>query len=107
MELEDIKRLVLRADPNARHYDGGQSTGSYTTWQERARLGFSAGDRQAGGWRFTIDRFFDLSEPEEFDPVAERIEEVLEDAPDVAYTREVIDESREGYIHNVFTCEGM
>lgn len=102
MTLEEIKTLVLSADPAAKHYETAKE-GAYTTWQERRKLGLLSDDEQQEAWAFTIDRWT----PEENDPVADRIEDALKNAPGAAYMRETLYDAESGYIHHVFTCEGV
>lgn len=103
MTLEDVRDLVLAADPAALHYRHARGCGPYTTWRETQRILRRADDAPELGWAFTIDRFTQ----QEFDPVAAAIERVLLEAEGVAYRYTVDYERDSGYIHHIFDCEGI
>lgn len=103
MTLQEIKALVLSADPNAQHYSSTHDAVNYTTWREYRRLSMTSDDTHVKGWAFQIDRFT----YDEFDVIAEAIEAALENAPGVAYGYQVDYEPDTEYIHHIFECEGI
>ena len=103
MTLDDIRQLVLRADPEATRYEAGAVNGaSYTTWREVRRLGTMADDRHEEGWAFQIDRFTRT----EGDQIAAMIMAALDDDDRVAYEYHTDYEPDTRYIHHIFDCEG-
>lgn len=102
MTVREIKAIVLKADPDAKHYNSPHDGTDYTVWMEYKRTGVSKDNRSGKGWLFQIDRWTKT----EYDPVAELIEQVLDDAPDVAYNYMVNYEQDSGYIRHMFDCEG-
>lgn len=102
MTLDDIRELVVSADPAARHYESRWTEGAYTTWTEYRRLAFTADDRHDEGWAFQVDRFT----MDEDDDVAKRIFQVLDADERVAVEHMVEYENDTGYIHHIFDCEG-
>lgn len=103
MTLEDVRALVLSADPQAMHYVHAKGRGAYTTWQETQRIGMSADDARDKGWAFMVDRFTQT----EFDETAAAIEQVLSGAVGVVCRYRVDYERESGYIHHIFDCEGV
>lgn len=101
MTVRQIQAMVLRADPNAKHYYSTRK-GNFTVWQEYQRLPFAGNDIADKGWKFQIDRYT----TEEYDPIAEAIEWVLNEEM-VSYTYQVEYEEETGYIRHLFDCEGM
>lgn len=103
MTLQDIKALVLSADPSAQHYGSTDADVDYTTWREYRRLSMTSNDAHVMGWAFQIDRFTQT----EFDPIAQAVEDALTAAPGVAYSYQVDYDPQTGYIHHIFDCEGL
>lgn len=102
MTLEEIKAIVLRADPTATRWEGVKGTdGAYTVWMPGALLPFTADGLHTGGRRFYIDRYT----KDDGDPVVAQIFAVLDAQDAVAYAYEV-DHGDGGYIHHIWTCEG-
>lgn len=102
MTVREIQALVVSADPAAKHYESPHNGTDYTVWMEYQRIGISSDDLSGGGWKFQIDRWT----KEEYDPVAEQIEQVLNATPGVAFTYMVNYEQDSGYIRHMFDCEG-
>jgi hypothetical protein len=103
MTLLEIRDLILTADPGAEHYASAKEKMDFTVWAEKERLPATADGLHQGGWAFEITR----ATRTEFDPVAARIEHVLDEAFDVAYHYTVdsqIDEGGLVIIHR-FRCE--
>lgn len=102
MDLREIKAVIIRADPDAKHYTtSSRDADAFTVWGEYERVGLLADDGYAErGWRFEIDHYT----REEFSPVPERIEQVLMDAG-VAYTYTVAYQEASRYIRHIFDCE--
>jgi hypothetical protein len=98
MTVDDIKLLVLEADPEAKHYWHTKS-GNYTVWAEY-ELGSFYGDNRAHGWRFTVKRVTNGED----DPVPRQIQSVL-DANMIPYLYQVeVDEEARTVTH-LFDCE--
>ena len=102
MKLEDIRDMILGADPGAKHYTSGVSGSNFTRWMEYERTGLMADDLRGDGWKFQIDRFTKT----EFDPVAEAIERTLVEHEGITFTYMVEYETDTGYIRHIFDCEG-
>ena len=104
MQLTEFRDLLLSADPQARHYthvkDGKTP---YTTWAEYLRMQGSADNRRNSGWRIQIDRYTKA----EFDPVAERIETMLDRSDGITYEYRVDYDQDSGYIRHTFDCEAI
>lgn len=105
MTVHEIRALIISADPDARHYWTSAGTRDYTVWREYELMPQTADDTHAEQWRFQIDRFTTV----EFDEVAQRIRDVLDAAPGVAYSYMVDYEGTPesgGLIHHIFDCQG-
>lgn len=102
MTVQEIKTLVTAADPGAKHYESTKAGSNYTVWMEYERTGMPGDDIHEEGWKFQIDRYT----KQEYDPVAEAIEQALKDQPGVAFTYMVEYERDTRYIHHIFDCEG-
>ena len=104
MTVDDIRALVITADPAASHYESTVTSGAaYTVWREMRQLGTVADDGHEEGWSFQIDRFTKT----EGDTVAAAIRTALEGDPRVAYEYLVDYEPDTRYIHHIFDCEGI
>lgn len=103
MRLEEIRDLVLSADPKAQHYERAYGDASYTVWEETKRLSQTADDVHEKGWKFYVHRYA----LEEFDEIAKRIEAALDADARVAYRYTVDYEQDTGIIHHIFECEGI
>lgn len=102
MTVQQIRDVVLKADPNAKHYYYAKDGGSFTVWAEYRRLPFAADDLANKGWAFQVDRYTKV----EYDPVAEAIERALDEA-EIAYSYQVEYDQETGYIRHLFDCEGL
>jgi len=101
MTVKQIQEMVLRADPKAKHYYS-TSEGDFTVWQEYMRLPYAGDNIADKGWKFQIDRYT----RQEYDPIAEAIEQVLNEEL-VGYTYQVEYDEATGYIRHLFDCEGI
>ena len=105
MTLEEIRAFVVSVDPAAEHYVSASDRLEYTVWAERERLPHSADDSHEGGWAFDITRVTQT----EFDPVAARLDQALDDCPWIAYRYTVqASVGNDGLvIVHRFACEGV
>lgn len=102
MTVRDVQELIAGVDPEARHYENTKDGSNYTVWMEYMRTGLAGDDEHEIGWKFEVDRFT----KQEYDPVAEAIEEALTADPRVAFTYNVDYEQETGYIRHIFDCVG-
>lgn len=102
MTVRDIQAMVIQADPEAKHYYTRKDGSDFTVWQEYMRLPFAGNDVSDAGWKFQIDRYT----KQEYDPIAEAIERVLNENT-IAYSYQVEYDNETGYIRHLFDCEGM
>lgn len=102
MTVRQIQELVASVDPLARHYANTKDGTDYTVWMEYKRTGLAGDDAQGKGWKFEIDRYT----KEEYDPMAEAIEDALTQDERVAFSYDVVYEQDTGYIRHLFDCEG-
>ena len=102
MTVREIQSLIAGVDPEARHYINVKDGSNYTVWMEYMRTGLAGDDVHETGWKFEVDRFT----KQEYDPVAEAIEEALKADPRVAFTYNVDFEQDTGYIRHLFDCVG-
>lgn len=102
MTVRDIQQMIVKADPEAKHYYTSKDGSDFTVWQEYERLPFAANDMMDAGWKFQIDRYT----KQEYDPIAEAIERVLNENL-IAYSYQVEYDPGSGYIRHLFDCEGM
>lgn len=105
MTLDQIKALVVQADPDAQHYWSSSTARNYTTWREYNQLDLIVDDKHVEGWQFQIDRFTML----EHDPVVDVIRQLLNGTPEVSYQYLVDFEglpNAGGLIHHIFDCQG-
>lgn len=104
MTVQEIAGIIVQADPDAQHYKAEMDTEAFTVWMEYERIGLMADDEYAEpGWKFEIDRYTKT----EFDPIVEKLEQVLTEAPGVTWTHRVMYDIDTGYIRHVFDCEGI
>lgn len=104
MTVQDIAAIILEADPNAEHYKATATGQDFTVWMEYERIGLMADDEYCEpGWKFEIDRYTKT----ELDPIADKLERVLTDAPGVTWTHRVMYDIETEYIRHVFDCEGI
>lgn len=103
MTLEDIRALVLSADPQAMRYESADdSADGYTVWHEYQRLPAMSDDSHDEGWKFQIDRFTTIED----DPVAAAIYAALDQDERVAFEYLIDYEEDTRTIHHIFDCEG-
>lgn len=108
MTVQDIRDVILQADPDACHYDATaalQQHQNFTVWMEYQRTGLEADDDMAeSGWRFEVDRYTKA----EYDQVAEAIETALRAADGIiVHDYRVLFDLDSKYIRHVFDCEAM
>lgn len=98
MSEEQIRDMLLEADPDIDHYHS-DSKGDYTIWQEYEESNLH-GDDEAQGWKFQVERWT----RQEFDPIAKKIRAVLKKycIPNI---HQVEYDSETGYIRHLFDCE--
>lgn len=105
MTRDEIKALLITADPNIKHYFSMSDSESYSYWEETARLPFLADDVHNVNeqvWRFYVHRFTKTED----DAIAQTIFNTL-DADPRTTVRWVTDFDKDsGYIHHIFECEG-
>jgi hypothetical protein len=101
--VEDIKNLVLSADPTAKHYVADKKGDAFTIWAETQRLATAADDRHDMGWAFQIVHYLKGEDR----TTADAIEKALIDHPGVAYRYYVSFERSSGYTRHIFECEGQ
>lgn len=104
MTLEDIRELVAAIDPTAARYESAKKNSeAYTVWNETRMLDLMREDRHEPAWAFQIHYFT----KRENDPMADKIFEALEDDPRVAFEYLTDYEPDTGYIHHIFSCQGV
>lgn len=104
MTVMEIRDVILQADPDAQHYEAALDGRDFTVWMEYERIGLRADDEYAeAGWRFEVDRYT----KQEFDPIAELLEEVLDAADGVTWTHRVQYNQQTGYIRHIYDCEAV
>lgn len=101
MTLDDIRKLLVSADPEIRHYFSAVGDRAYSFWEETERLPILSDDVHEDAWRFYVHRFA----RDEDDAVARRLFDVLDrdERVAVSYT---VSADEDGYIHHVYACEG-
>jgi hypothetical protein len=102
MTVEEIRDLMIEADPDAQHYYSLRTETDYTVWAEYERTPYSANNRADKGWKFQVDRFT----RQEFDPIAKLLEKVMDEAY-ISYSHQVAYDPETGYVHHLFDCEGV
>lgn len=106
MTLEEIRQLVVSADPAAYRYEFGDrntpKTAPYTVWREIRKLPYMTDDRHEEAWAFQIDRFTRT----EGDTTAASIMATLDADIRVTYRYEIDYEPDTHYIHHIYDCEG-
>ena len=103
MTLDEIRALVISADPDAQHYESAKKGAAYTVWREYRALPFMADGQHQGGLAFQIDRFTKAED----DDIAAVIFGVLEQCDRVAFDYWIDYEPDTRYIHHIFDCEGI
>lgn len=104
MTVQEIRDVILTADPDARHYEAALDGSDFTVWMEYERIGLMADDGYAEpGWRFEVDRYTKT----EYDPIAEALEDVLTNTPGVTSRHRVQYNQQTGYIRHVYDCEAV
>lgn len=104
MNIEEIRAVVLQADPTATRYFSVARDANYTTWHEFLEIPLEGDDDVAEeGWRFQVDRFT----RDEDDPAVDRIKRVLRAHPGIGVEHSVLPDPQKGWIHHVFQCRGL
>lgn len=103
MTTQEIKALILTADPEAKRYQSSRDEDAFTVWAEFERIQPPGASFAELGWKFEVDRYTRTED----DTVAEAIERALREDVRVAYTYEVTYEMQTGYIRHIFVCEGV
>ena len=104
MTIEEIRTLVLGADPTAERYESSRAgSDSYTTWRELRRLPATADGEHIEGWSFQVDRFT----RDEDDATAAALFATLDGCERVAVAYDTDYEPDTGYIHHIYDCEGF
>lgn len=108
MTVKKIRDIIMLADENAKHYDATaeiQARKNFTVWMEYEALPLKADDEEAEeGWRFEVNRFT----REEYDPMAERLRQVLAGSNGVTITTYRVEYNAQvGYIRHIFDCTGV
>ena len=102
MTTQDIRTLLVSADPKISHYFSVNTDRDYTYWKETKRLALTSDDGHDEAWRFYVHRFT----RDEHDPVAELIFRTLDTDPRVTVSHTTDFEQDTKYIHHIFECEG-
>lgn len=102
MTVQEIKDFIVQIDPEARHYQAGKPTESFTIWMEFEKIGPSADNHYIPGWRFVIDRLTKVED----DPIAKAFEDALDESDFISYEYTVRSNLQTGYINHHFECEG-
>ena len=107
MTLNEIKALLVSADPNIKHYFSMHGSDEpYSYWEETRQIGRVCDDRHGvadQAWRFYVHRFTKT----EGDQTAAAIFEALDGDPRTT-VRWVTDFDKDsGFIHHIFECEGF
>ena len=106
MTLDQIRDLLVEADPGIKHYFTMSDADAYSYWEETKPLPFVAEGghpADARGWRFYVHRFTKI----EGDPVAAEIYEHLDNSFRIAVRWTIDRENKTGYIHHIFECEAF
>lgn len=104
MTIEEIRALILSADPSAERYESSHTgSESYTVWRELRRLPVTAENRHIEAWAFQVDRFT----KNEGDATADLLFATLDGCARVAVSYDTDYEPDTGYIHHIYDCEGI
>ncbi len=106
MTRDEIKALLVTADPNIKHYFSMSNAESYSFWEESMRLPFMADDVHGSSdqaWRFYVHRYTKT----EGDAIAQAIFDTLDADPRTTVKWLTSYDSESGYIHHIFDCEGF
>ena len=105
MTRDEIRALLVTADPNIKHYFSMASGDAYSYWEETQRLPFMGDDCHDAAdqaWKFYVHRFTKT----ENDIIAQTIFDTLDADPRTAVRYSVTYENDTGYIHHIYECEG-
>ena len=106
MTKDEIKALLVSADPDIKHYYSMNEGEAYSFWEETRRLPFTGDDQHDPAdqaWKFYVHRFTKT----ENDPVAQALFDVLDSDPRTTVSWVTDNEMKEtGYIHHIVECEG-
>ena len=102
MTLEEIREVLVTADPDIMHYFSMSDKEAYSYWEETRRLNLIADGRHQEGWRFYVHRFSKT----EGDTIAATIFDTLDENPRTSVVWTIDFENDTGYIHHIFECEG-
>lgn len=106
MTLDEIRDLIVEADPAAKQYESHQQdTEAYTVWQQLYMLNRHADDSRIEAWAFFVHHYTPLRQAGN-DPIPDRIREVLEQDKRVSYRCIVDYDTDKHLIHHIYDCEG-
>ena len=91
MTLAELGAFLGAIGKSARHYTTAKR-GNFTTWEEYERLPAYADGRNEGGWRIQVERYTS----EEYDAIAEALEEAFEEADNIAVRDQLVDKDTDG-----------
>lgn len=102
MKLQEFRDLLLTVTDRVSHGEHFKDNGNYIVWQEVSKLKLSADNASAeSGYRVAVDYFT----KDEYDPLLDKINDVL-DCDSIAAAEPEIDfEPETGYTHYAWTCE--
>lgn len=101
MTLQEIRALLIQADPGIRHYFSTEQNRDYTWWEETQRLPFTADNRHVEGWAFYVHRFTRQAD----DAVAAALFSLLDGDPRVTVSHTQDYDPDTEYSHHIFRCE--
>ena len=105
MTRDEIKALLVTADPNIKHYFSMSNAEAYSYWEETRRLPFMADDAHNSAdqaWRFYVHRYTRTED----DAIAQAIFNALDADPRTTVIWTTGFDHESGYIHHIFECEG-
>lgn len=104
MTIQEIKTLLVSVDPGVQRYEHDHTGGKpYTVWHEFGDLGLYGDGQEEGSIRFQVDRFA----KDEDDLIAQALKTALRAQDDITVDYLVDNEEDTGYIHHIFSCEGI
>ena len=105
MTRDEIKALLVTADPSIRHYFSMSDAEAYSYWEETQRLPFLADDVHDASnqaWKFYVHRYTKTED----DAIAQAIFDTLDADPRTTVRWIINHDPQDGYIHHIFECEG-